>query len=163
MNKLTKNTYNTHLTKTFMGKTYVILTPNNENIVIDPTDQWFFTYHQYRSDGKDLRKLIGDDLLKEAGIFGDVLMAETVYEYFQSKYTDPKEADIQISDYFFYRWNFEHEDADERKLILHPHFLERIERYLYNFEEQPENMCVWNYPICGIQRMGLANEVLNLR
>ena len=120
MNKLTKNTYNTHLTKTFMGKTYVILTPNNENIVIDPTDQWFFTYHQYRSDGMDLRKLVGDDLLKEAGIFGDVLMAETVYEYFQSKYPDPKEAEIQISNYFTFRFEFEHEGADERRLILHP-------------------------------------------
>lgn len=146
-----------------MGKTYVILTPNNENIVIDPTDQWFFTYHQYRSDGMDLRKLVGDDLLKEAGIFGDVLMAETVYEYFQSKYPDPKEAEIQISNYFTFRFEFEHEDADERKLILHPHFLERIERYLYNFEEEPEHIAVWNYPVYGIKKMGLADEVLNLK
>ena len=163
MNKLTKNTHNTHLTKTFMGQTYLIPTTNKGNIVIDPTDQWFFTYPFKRLEGINLRKLVGDDFLKKAGIFGDILMADTVYNYFKDKYPDPKEAESQIKDYFMFRFEFEHEDAEERKEILNPYFVEKVERYLYNFEDRPEHWYVWNYPVYGIKKMGLADEVLNLR
>lgn len=163
MNKFTQTTYNTHTTNGFMGHTHIITTTNKENIEIDPTDQWFFTYPFKRLEGIDLRKLVGDEFLQKVGIFGDILMADTVYEYFQKKYPDPKEAKIQITDYFMFRFTFEHENAEERKEILNPYFLEKIERYLYNFEEQPHNIEVWDYPISAIKKMGLAGEILNLK
>lgn len=163
MNKFIQKTYNTHTTNGFMGQTHIITTNNEHKIIINTNDNWFFLYPSYRKGDENLRTLVGDEFLKKVGIFGDVLMAEWICDYFENKYADPKEADIQIYNYFGFRFNFESEDADDRKEILNPYFLEKIERYLYNFEEKPEYMDVWDYPIDALKRMGLANEVLNLK
>ena len=164
MNKLTKNTTNTHSAKGFMGQNYVPKTTTyKDKIVIQPMDEWLFTYPFFRLGGQGLRELFGDEFLKKAGVFGEVLMADTVYDYFESTYPDPEEAYARLSDYFHYKSIFENEKESERKQILNPSFLEQIERYLYNFEEQPEHMAFWDAPIDELKRMGIANEVLNLK
>ena len=146
-----------------MGQTHTITTNNKEKIVIDTEDNWFFYYPSYRKGNKDLRKIVGDEFLKKVGIFGDIIMADAICNYFESKYPDPKEADFHIQDYFGFRLCFENENADDRKDTLNPSFLEKIERYLYNFEEQPEHIEKWDYPIEALRRLGLANELLNLK
>jgi len=163
MNKFIQKTYNTHNTNGFMGQTHIITTNKNHKIIMDTEDNWFFLYSSYRKGDKDLRKLVGDEFLKKVGIFGDILMADAICNYFESKYPDPKEANNHIDDYFINRLNFENQDADDRKDTLNPSFLEKIERYLYNFEEQPEHMDKWDYPIEALRRLGLANELLNLK
>jgi len=163
MNKFTQTTYNTHTTNGFMGHTHIIKTNNKEEITIDPEDNWFFKYHCYRKGKKNIRTLVGDEFLKKLGIFGDVLMAEWICDYFENKYPDPKEAALHIDDYFLFRYTFENIDADDRKDTLNPSFLEKIERYLYNFEEQPEHMEKWDWSIEAIRRNGLADELLNLK
>ena len=80
-------------------------------------------------------------------------MADTVYDYFESTYPDPEEAYARLSDYFHYKSIFENEKESERKQILNPSFLEQIERYLYNFEEQPEHMAFWDAPIDELKRI----------
>lgn len=164
MNKFTQTTYNTHTTNDFMGHTHIITTTTKKDkITIDPEDNWFFRYPSYRKGNDNIRTIVGDEFLKKVGIFGDVLMAEWICDYFENKYPDPKEANIHIQDYFLYRFTFENIDADDRKDTLNPSFLEKIERYLYNFEEQPEHMDKWDWPIESLRRLGLANELLNLK
>jgi hypothetical protein len=163
MNKFIQNTYNTHTTNGFMGHTHIITTTKKDKITFDPEDNWFFLYHFYRKGDENLRTLVGDQFLKKVGIFGDVLMAESICDYFENKYPDPKEANNHIQDYFGFRSCFENEDADDRKNTLNPSFLERIERYLYNFEEQPKHIDKWDWPIEELRRLGLANELLNLK
>ena len=90
-------------------------------------------------------------------------MADTVYDYFESTYLNPEEASIRISNYFNFRSVFENDNADERKQILNPSFLEEIERYLYNFEDEPEHMMFWDAPIHVLRNEGIINEVLNLK
>jgi hypothetical protein len=70
---------------------------------------------------------------------------------------------MHIVDYFEFRQNFEDKDADEIKKTLNPYFLDAIERYLYNFDEEPENMYAWNFPIEALKEKGLAKEILNLK
>lgn len=163
MNKFIQNTYNTHTTNGFMGQTHIITTPKNHKIIMDPEENWFFLYSSYRKGDKNLRKLVGDEFLRKVGIFGDIIMADGICNYFESKYPDPKEANKHIDEYFLFRCCFENEDADDRKDTLNPSFLEKIERYLYNFEEQPEHMDKWDWPIEALRRLGLANELLNLK
>jgi len=58
---------------------------------------------------------------------------------------------------------FEQRRAFKRKQILNPTFLAQIKRYLYNFEEKPEHMNVWNHSIKALREYGVLNEVLNIR
>jgi hypothetical protein len=163
MNKFIQNISNTYTTNGFMGENYIIITPNKNMIFIRPTDNWFYMYKSFRKGDEDIRKLVGDKLLKKLGIFGDILMADTICNYFESKYPDPEESHMHIVDYFEFRQNFEDKDADEIKETLNPYFLDAIERYLYNFDEEPENMYAWNFPIEALKEKGLAKEILNLK
>ena len=164
MNKLTKNTNNTHSTKSLMGQNNTPQTTTfKDRVDIDLTDNWFFRYPYIRLGGEDYRKQYGDEFLKKVGIFGKVLMADAIYNYFESTSSNIDDLEDKVTDYFMLRSMFEEKRAFQRKRILNPNFLAQIKGYLYNFEEMPEHMYVWNHSIKALREYGVINEVLNLK
>lgn len=163
MTKLYKKHIKTHSTNGFMGQKHTPTTTYTKRAMIDPKDKWLFQYPFIHSDGEGFRERYGDEYLKEIGIFGEVLMADAVWRYFETVYPDPDDAREWAGDYFYYKMAFEEEGASERKKMLNPSFLEKIERYLYNFEERPDYMDCWNAPIEVLEQYGITKDVLNIK